>query len=83
MYLLNKSLQGPGENALTSNHKILGFKRKLCLCKDAVKGNPEMFPLLLGLEGEEGFSKFRVLLKTTMKNCGTKLNIIFSPFQHK
>jgi hypothetical protein len=22
-------------------------------------------------------------LKTTMKNCGTKLNIIFSPFQHK
>jgi hypothetical protein len=50
MTQLNKSLQGPGENILTSSEKILGFKRKLNLSKNhVVKGNLEMFPLLLGL----------------------------------
>jgi hypothetical protein len=53
MNQLNKSLQGPRENVLTSSDKILGFKRKLNLWKNhVVKGNLEMFPLLLGLESE-------------------------------
>jgi hypothetical protein len=63
---------------------ILGFKRKLQLWKNpVVVGNLEMFPLLLGLQGEEDTSKSRVALITTLKNCRTKLNIIFHPFQHK
>jgi hypothetical protein len=36
--------------------KILGFKRKLNLRKNhVVKGNLQMFPVLLGLESEEGY----------------------------
>jgi hypothetical protein len=38
--------------------KILGFKRKLNLWKThIVRGNLEMFPMLLGLESEEGYQK--------------------------
>jgi hypothetical protein len=33
MNQLNKSLQGPGENVLTSSDKILGFKKKVKLWK--------------------------------------------------
>jgi hypothetical protein len=58
MNQLNKSLKGPGENVLSTSDKILGFKRKLNLWKNrVVKGNLEMFPLLLGLESEEGYRK--------------------------
>jgi hypothetical protein len=54
MNQLNKSLQDPRENFLTSSDKILGFKRKLDLWKNhVVKGNLEMFPQLLGLGSEE------------------------------
>jgi hypothetical protein len=50
---LDKSLQGPRENVVTSSDKILGFKRKVNLQKNhVVKGNLEMFPQLLGLERE-------------------------------
>jgi hypothetical protein len=55
---LNKSLQGPRENVLTSSDKILGFKRKLDLWKNyVVKGNLEMCPLVLGLANEERYQK--------------------------
>jgi hypothetical protein len=81
---LNKSLQVPGENVLTSSYKILGFKRKLNLLKNhVVEGNLEMFPLLLGLESEKGHQQVSSLIVAPMKNCGTKLNIIFFPLQHK
>lgn len=53
---LNQSLQGPGENVLTSSDKILGFKRRLNLWKNHVaKGNLELFQLLLGLKSEEEY----------------------------
>jgi hypothetical protein len=46
--------EGPGEIVLTSSNKILGFKRKLNLWKNhVVKGNLEIFPMLLGFESEE------------------------------
>jgi hypothetical protein len=58
MNQLNKSLQGPGENVLISSDKILGFKRKLNVWKNHVmNGNLEMFPLLLGLQREEGYQQ--------------------------
>jgi hypothetical protein len=84
MTQLNKSLQGPGENILTSGNKILGFKWKLNHCKNhIVKGILEKFPLLLGLGSEEGYHQVSSLIESTLKNNGTKLNIIFPPFQHK
>jgi hypothetical protein len=59
MNQLNKPLQGSGENVLTSSAKIFGFKRKLSLWKNHIlKGNLEIFPLLLGLESEEGYQEF-------------------------
>jgi hypothetical protein len=36
-----------------------------------------------GLRVKKDITKSWGLMKTTLKNCGTKLNIIFSPFQHK
>jgi hypothetical protein len=58
MNQLNKSLQGPRENVLTLSEKILEFKKKLNLWKNhVVKGNLEMFPLLLGVESEEGYQQ--------------------------
>jgi hypothetical protein len=64
MNQLNKSLQGPGENVLISSDKILGFKRKLNLWKNhGVKGYLEMFPLLLGLQIEEGYQQVSSYLK--------------------
>jgi hypothetical protein len=56
MNQLNKSLQGPRGNVFTSSDKIPGLKKKLNLWKNhVVKGNLEMFPLLMGLESEEGY----------------------------
>jgi hypothetical protein len=56
MNQLDKSLQGPRENFVTSSGKILGFKRKLNLWKNhVVEGNLEMFAKLLRLESEEGY----------------------------
>ncbi|PNF40330.1 hypothetical protein B7P43_G04518 [Cryptotermes secundus] len=63
MNQLNKSLQGHGENVVTSSEKILGFKWKLNLWKNhIVKGNLEMFPLLLGLKSEEGYHQVSSLI---------------------
>lgn len=61
---LNKSLQGSGENILTSSDKILGFKRKLQLWKDHVaKKNLGMFELLSGLKSKDGYQQIsRVIL---------------------
>jgi hypothetical protein len=40
---------------LASSNRILGFERRLNLWKNhVVKGNLEIFPVLLGLESEEG-----------------------------
>jgi hypothetical protein len=69
------SLQGPGENVLTSSDKILRFKRKLNLWKNhVVKGNLEMLPMLLGLEGEEGYQQVLSCIENHHENCRTKLN---------
>lgn len=35
-----------------------------------------------GLRVKKNISKFQVFLKPTWKNCGSKSNIIFPPFQH-
>jgi hypothetical protein len=60
----NKPLQGPRENVLTSSHNILGFKRKLNLWKShTVEGNLGMFPLLLGLESDEGYQRVSSLVQ--------------------
>jgi hypothetical protein len=40
---------------LTSSEKILGFKRRLSLWKNHGVKDLEIFPLLLGLESEEGY----------------------------
>jgi hypothetical protein len=64
MNQLNKSLQGPRENFVTSSDKILGFKRKLNLCKNnVVKGNLEMFSQLLRLESEGGYKQVSSLIE--------------------
>jgi hypothetical protein len=56
MTQLNKFLQGPGEDIFISSEEILGFERKLNLWKNhVVKGNSEIFPLLLGVDSEEGY----------------------------
>jgi hypothetical protein len=58
MKQLDLSLQGARENVLISSEKMLGFKRKLNLWKNHIaKGNIKMFPLLLGLESEEGYQQ--------------------------
>jgi hypothetical protein len=64
-------LQGPGENVLSSSGKILVFERKLNLWRKknrVVRGNLEIFPCLIV---KKDISKSRVLLKNTLKNCGT------------
>ncbi|XP_072909831.1 zinc finger BED domain-containing protein 5-like isoform X6 [Hemitrygon akajei] len=76
---LNKSLQGPGENVLTSSDKILGFKKKLNLWKNHVaKGNLEMFPLLLGLESVEGYQKVSSLIEHHLEELQKKIGHYFS-----
>jgi hypothetical protein len=74
----------PGENAMTSSYRILGFKRKLNLWKNhVVEGNLECFYCCWDLKMKQDVSKSLVLLKTSLKNCRTNLNIIFPPFQRK
>jgi hypothetical protein len=63
MNQLNRSLQGPRKNVFTSSDKILGFKRKLYLWKNHVRGNPEMRPLLLRLVSEEGYQQVSSLIE--------------------
>jgi hypothetical protein len=78
MNQLNKSLQGPGENVLTSSDKILGFKRELNLWKNhVVKGNLEMFPLLLGLESEEGYQQVSSLIENHLEELWNKIKHYF------
>jgi hypothetical protein len=83
MNQLDKSLQGPGENVLSSSDKILGFKRKLNLWKNhVVKGNLEMFPLLLGFGHEEGYQQVLSLIGNHLEDWN-KIKHYFPPFQHK
>jgi hypothetical protein len=48
-----------------------------------VKENLEMFPLLLGLQSEEGYQQVSRFIDNDLEELRIKLNIIFSPFQHK
>jgi hypothetical protein len=81
MKWMNKSLQGPGENILTSNDKILGLKRKLNLWKNhVVKGNLEMFPLVLGLESEEGYQQVSSLIDNHPEELRNKIKRYFPLF---
>jgi hypothetical protein len=58
---------------LTSSNKILGFKRKLNLWKNhTAKGNLEMFPLLLGLESEEGYQQVSSLIENHLEELQNK-----------
>jgi hypothetical protein len=62
---------------LTSSDKILGFKRKLNLWKNhGVKGNLEMFPLLLGLQSEEGYQQVSSLIENLLE----ELQNIIKPY---
>jgi hypothetical protein len=81
---LNKSLQGPEENFVTSSDKILGFKRKLNRWKNhAEKLVLAMFPLLLWLEGEEGYQQASSLIENHLEELQNKIKHFFPPFQHK
>jgi hypothetical protein len=78
MNQLNKSLQGPRENVLTSSEKIPGFKRKLNLWKNhVVKGNIEMFPLLLVLKSEEGYQQVSSLVANHPEELWNKIKHYF------
>ena len=78
MNQLNKSLQGPRENVLTSSDKILAFKRKLNLWKNHVaKGNLEMFQLLLELKSEEGCQQISGLIETHLEDLWIRIEHYF------
>jgi hypothetical protein len=79
MNQLNKSVQGLGENVLTSSDKVFGFKRKLSLWKNHVaKRNLEMFPHLLGLESEEGHQQISSLIENHLEELQNKIEQYFS-----
>jgi hemerythrin-like domain-containing protein len=62
---------------LTSD-KILGFKSKLNLWKNhVVKGNLEMFPLLLGLQSEEGYQQVSSLVENHPEELQNKIKHYF------
>jgi hypothetical protein len=83
MTQLNNSLQGPGENVLTSSDKILRFKRKLNHWKNhAVRGNLYIFPLLLGLESEEGYWQVSSLIENHTEKLGNTVKHVFPSVQH-
>jgi hypothetical protein len=73
MNLLNKSLQGPGENVLTSSDKIDGNKRKLNLGKNCVVKDLEMFPLLLQIESDEGYQQASNLIGNHLEELRNKI----------
>jgi hypothetical protein len=80
MTQLNKSLQGPGENVLTSSDKIIRFKRKLNHWKNhAVREKLYTFPLLLGLESEEGYWQVSSLIQNHIEKL-RNTNILSLPF---
>jgi hypothetical protein len=73
---LDRILQGPRENFVTSSDKILGFKRKLNLWKNhVVKGNPEMFSQLLGLESEGGYQQVSSLIENHLEAVSTQVYV--------
>jgi hypothetical protein len=63
---------------LTSSDKILGFKGKLNLWKNqVVKGNLETYPLLLGLESEEGYQQVLSLIENRLEALWNKIKHYF------
>jgi hypothetical protein len=77
-------LLGPAESVLTSSDTIFGFKRKPNLCKNrVVRENPEMFPLLLGLESEEGYQQVSSLTENHHEELRNKIKPYFPSIQHK
>ena len=77
MNQLNKSLQGPRENILTSSDKILAFKRKVNVENHVAKGNLEMFPLLHGLKSEEGYQKISSLIESHLEELCIRIGNYF------
>jgi hypothetical protein len=77
MSQLNKSLQGPGENTLSSSDKILGFKRMNLWKNNVVKRNLEMFPLLLGLENEGRYQQVLSLIENHPEELWNKIKYYF------
>jgi hypothetical protein len=45
-----------------------------------MRGNLEIFPLLLGLESEEGYQQVSSLTETSLKNCKTNSTLFSLPF---
>ncbi len=75
---LNESLQGPGENILTSSDKIVAFKSKLDNWKDQIiKRNFDMFPQLLGIINEEGYQQISRLISNHLKELRNKIEHYF------
>jgi hypothetical protein len=71
-------LQGSKETVLTSSDKILRLKKKMNLWKNrVVKGNLEMFPLLLGLESEEGYQQVSSLIGNHLEELQNKIKHYF------
>jgi hypothetical protein len=63
---------------LTSSGKIFGFKRELNLLKNrVVKGNLEMFPLLLGLESEEQYQQMSNIIENHLEELRNKIKHYF------
>jgi hypothetical protein len=59
---------------LASRDKIFVFNRKLNLWKNhVVKGNLEMFPLLLGLGSEEGYQEVSSLIGNHLEALRNKI----------
>lgn len=78
MNQLNKLLQGPRENVFFSSDKILGFNRKLNLwINHVLRGNLEMFPLLLGLESEERYQQVSNLIDNHLEELQNKIKHYF------
>jgi hypothetical protein len=67
--------------SVTSNDKILEFKRKLTLWKNhVVKGNLEIFPLLLGPESEEAYQQVLHLIGNHFEELQNRIEHYFASF---
>ena len=78
MNQLNKSLQGPRENILTSSDKILAFKRKVNLWKSHVaKGNFDMFPRFLKRKSGDGYKKTSSLIESHLEELYIRIENYF------
>ena len=78
MNQLNKSLQGPRENILTSSDKILAFKKRLDLWKSHVaQGNFDMFPRFLKSKSGDGCKKTSCLIESHLEELYIRIENYF------